>query len=110
MHRTPPVFRDGDLEHQVRSQPTNGPQMPRQRAKSTASPLDCALPGEGMMTAVGLGDFLFAVPMDCRRDSLGKGPAPSRRGKPVNRSLRIILHHRSVIPSLQRAIPVMAER
>jgi hypothetical protein len=47
MHRTPPVFRDGDLEHQVRSQPTNGPQVPHQRAKSTASPLDCALPGEG---------------------------------------------------------------
>jgi hypothetical protein len=33
MHRTPPVFRDGDLEHRVRSQPTNGPQVPRQRAK-----------------------------------------------------------------------------
>jgi hypothetical protein len=42
------------------------------------------------MTAVGLGDFLFAAPIDCRRDSLGKEPAPSRRGKPVNRPLRIV--------------------
>ena len=82
-------------------------------AGKPASPLDHALPVKDMRTAVGPGDLLFAASRwDCRRDRLGEGVGAEQKshaGKPLLAD-HAQLNHRSVIQSMQRAIPVMAER
>jgi hypothetical protein len=79
-------------------------------AAKPASPLD---PVEDMRTAVGPGYLIFAVRRwDYCHDRLGEGVGAEQKRHP-GKSLvadHVHLDHRSVIQSLQRAIPVMAAR